>query len=63
MSNLMDGVVTKRAVTVLARTDEFTVEREGLWVRILDGEDVVRLTMPAHIWYLICAQSVYMEES
>lgn len=48
---------------VLARADEFTVEREGLWVHIMDGEDVVRLTMPAIVWYQLCAQSIHEEES
>lgn len=63
MGSLMDGVVPKRAATVLARADEFTVEREGLWVHIMCGEGAVRLTMPALVWYQLCAQSVYEEES
>lgn len=62
MGSLMDGVTAKHVTVVVAKCDEFTVERDGLLVHILDGEGTIRLTMPALTWYALCAGSLYEEE-
>lgn len=46
---------------VLARSDEFQVEVDGDDVLLLDGEQVVRVTMPRDIWMDLCKQSLDAE--
>lgn len=42
---------------VIAHADEFSVELEDDLVHLLDGEGVVRMSMPADVWHSLCRQT------
>ena len=48
--NMFESVGRAMVYEAVAQHDEFSIDLDDGWVHVLDGDNVVRLSMPKDIW-------------